>query len=341
MLVLIVDDNPDDRALVLHELRAAHPEARAVEVADAAGLDDALADAEPPSLVVTDYALRWTTGLDVLRRVKGIHPDCPVVMFTGSGDETVAVEAMKAGLDDYVVKSPRQLPRLGASIRAALASAARGRALRDTEARLREALAHKDVLLRELHHRVRNNLLTVISLLRLRARRAADPATRRELEETAGRMQALAQVQARVYATEALDRVDLAGVLRDIAVSLHEVYRDGRVTLRLDLDRPLDLPIRRAAPLALLCYELVLNALKHAFAARGGRGELAIALEHPADGGPPAIVIADDGAGFDAAAAEPGGGATLLPSLAREAEAEIETATSPGDGTTVRVRLLR
>jgi two-component sensor histidine kinase len=338
MLVLIVDDNPDDRALVLHELRAARPEAWALEIADAAGLDAALAGQEPPALVVTDYELRWTTGLEVLARVKALHPDCPVIMFTGSGDETVAVEAMKAGLDDYVVKSPRQLPRLGASIRGALASAARGRALRDTEARLREALAHKDVLLRELHHRVRNNLLTVISLLRVRARRAADPETRRQLEETAGRMQALAQVQARLYDTEALDRVDIAGVLRDIAVSLHEVYRDAPVTLSLDLDGPLDLPLRRAAPLALLCYELVLNALKHAFAARE-RGELVIGLERPADGGPPAIVIADDGAGFDPEAADQGGGATLARSLAREAEAEIETVTRPGDGTTVRVRL--
>ncbi|MBI2237725.1 MAG: PAS domain-containing protein, partial [Actinobacteria bacterium] len=71
-------------------------------------------------LVITDYHLPWTDGVEVLRAVKERWPDCPVVMFTGTGSEEIAVEAMKLGLDDYVLKSPQHLNGLSAAIRSAL-----------------------------------------------------------------------------------------------------------------------------------------------------------------------------------------------------------------------------
>jgi PAS domain S-box-containing protein len=66
-------------------------------------------------LVITDYQLRWSDGLKVLREVKKVWPNVPVVMFTGTGSEEIAVEAMKSGLDDYVIKSPRHFARLPAA----------------------------------------------------------------------------------------------------------------------------------------------------------------------------------------------------------------------------------
>lgn len=119
MRILVVDDNPDDRALELREISALFPGADVFEVTEAGGLAAAL-DAGPPDLVVTDLDIRWTSGRDVLFAVKARYPACPVVMFTGTGDETIAVELMKAGLDDYVAKSPRQLPRLRISLRNAV-----------------------------------------------------------------------------------------------------------------------------------------------------------------------------------------------------------------------------
>jgi signal transduction histidine kinase len=113
--VIVIDDNPDDRRLVVRELRAALPAVRVTEVADAGQLERVLRG-DPFHLVVTDYELRWTDGISVLRAVKARHPLVPVIMFTGSGNEEVAVEAMKGGLDDYVVKSARQLMRLRMSV---------------------------------------------------------------------------------------------------------------------------------------------------------------------------------------------------------------------------------
>lgn len=117
--ILVVDDDPDDRALAVHELRREFRPVALTEVADAEGFARALS-AGGFDAVVTDYQLGWSTGLEILRAVKGQYPDCPVIMFTGTGSEEVAVEAMKSGLSDYVSKSPRHDTRLSVAARGAI-----------------------------------------------------------------------------------------------------------------------------------------------------------------------------------------------------------------------------
>ena len=109
--LLLVDDNPDDRALVARELRKDMPGIGITEVLDLSALDTVL-EAGAFDLVITDFYLHWITGLEVLKRVKIRWPEVPVIMFTGTGTEEVAVEAMRLGLSDYVVKAPRHMMRL-------------------------------------------------------------------------------------------------------------------------------------------------------------------------------------------------------------------------------------
>ena len=87
--VLLVDDNADDRLLVLRELRREFSDVQAEQVIEARGLDQALERREF-DLVITDFQLRWTDGIVVLRAVKRRCPGCPVIMFTGTGNEEVA-----------------------------------------------------------------------------------------------------------------------------------------------------------------------------------------------------------------------------------------------------------
>src|SRR3712207_6058510 len=103
LYALIVDDNPDDRTLVKRELQREFHEVRAEEVPDLAALYKALSHGHF-NVVVTDYLLKWSNGLFVARAIKARYPDCPIVMFTNSGDEEVAVRALKEGVDDYVLK---------------------------------------------------------------------------------------------------------------------------------------------------------------------------------------------------------------------------------------------
>jgi DNA-binding response OmpR family regulator len=116
--ILLIDDNPDDRALAIRALRQDDPGLRVVEITTAEAFEQALT-AGAFEVVVTDYLLRWSDGLTVLRRVKERRADCPVLLFTDSGSEEVAVEAMKAGADDYVIK-PFHYQEVAARIRAVL-----------------------------------------------------------------------------------------------------------------------------------------------------------------------------------------------------------------------------
>jgi PAS domain S-box-containing protein len=113
--ILLVDDNPYDRHLVLREIRKAYPQALILQALDQAQFDQVISE-NAIDVVVTDYHLHWSSGIEVLRSVKARLPHCPVIMFTGTGSEEVAVEAMKHGLDDYIIKSVNHLVRLRAAV---------------------------------------------------------------------------------------------------------------------------------------------------------------------------------------------------------------------------------
>jgi two-component sensor histidine kinase len=256
-------------------------------------------------------------------------------MFTDSGDEMTAVGLMKAGLDDYVVKSARQLPRLRASMKIATDYSLNRSALSEREHQLAAALAHRDVIVRELHHRVKNNLQTITSLLELRARSKGGELAA-ELEDLAARMRALAAVQLRIYESESLDRVDFASTLRDISSELVRVRGDGRINLVHDFAGRLDLDVGRATPLALLSYEFILNALKHAWP-NERTGKMLIALK--ANGGKPEIRICDDGVGPLEGEVSKGVGSKLMRLLAAEARVVVDIHRQPSKGTAVTLRL--
>jgi len=134
--ILLVDDSPDDRALVIRQLSREFPEPRFCNVSDFAQLTQALQNG-PWDLAVTDNELRWTDGLTILTAVKRRWPDCAVIMFAASGNEELAVQAMRAGLDDYVLKLPKHYPRLAAAAHLSLERAKQRRRLRETETRYR------------------------------------------------------------------------------------------------------------------------------------------------------------------------------------------------------------
>src|SRR5438046_36926 len=92
--ILIIDDDAQDRLLVERELARAFPELQVISVADAEQFAAALATGGF-DLVITDFALGWTNGLEVLHAIKARDPNIPVLMFTGSGNEEVAVSGMK------------------------------------------------------------------------------------------------------------------------------------------------------------------------------------------------------------------------------------------------------
>jgi len=90
--LLLIDDNPYDRDLVTRALSQHFGSLSVVLAQDAQEFERAITASEFDAAII-DYELRWTTGIDALRRIKGSRPECPVLMFTGSGSTEVAVEA--------------------------------------------------------------------------------------------------------------------------------------------------------------------------------------------------------------------------------------------------------
>ena len=115
MRVLVIEDDPDDRALAARAICQDFDSADIIEIGDDSALEMALRNPTAPALAITDYTLGWTDGFYVFQRVRTVYPQCLVIVFTGVGDETLAVELLKAGVDDYVVKHGRR--RLGEAVR--------------------------------------------------------------------------------------------------------------------------------------------------------------------------------------------------------------------------------
>lgn len=117
MRFLIIDDNPADRELIVRQLRKEFPGAVFIEVGKSADLENKLNQGDF-DIVLTDYQLNWTTGLQILNTIKAQYNNMPVIMFTGTGNEEIAVEGLKAGLSNYVLK--KHLDRLPYAIRESL-----------------------------------------------------------------------------------------------------------------------------------------------------------------------------------------------------------------------------
>src|SRR5947209_9082757 len=117
MRFLIIDDSPYDRELIIRKLQDEFRDTTFIEVSRQADFEEAMAQGDF-DVVLVDYGLKWTTGLDILKKLRTRFPDAPIVMVTDTGNEEVAAEGMKAGLSDYVLK--KHLQRLPFAVKESL-----------------------------------------------------------------------------------------------------------------------------------------------------------------------------------------------------------------------------
>ncbi|MGP1386195.1 MAG: sensor histidine kinase [Thainema sp.] len=117
--ILLIDDNRSDRALVIRELERNFDQLIIEEVTNSIQFNHEL-ELGNFDAVITDFQLRWAIGLDILEKVRQRYSNCPVVMFTNTGTEEIAVEAMKLGLDDYIIKQPNRYLRVPIAVQTAL-----------------------------------------------------------------------------------------------------------------------------------------------------------------------------------------------------------------------------
>jgi signal transduction histidine kinase len=218
--VLLIDDNQGDRLLAIRELKKTFSDLQVQEVSEANELTPALAQGAF-DLVITDYQLRWSNGLEILQTIKSRYPHCPVVMFTNSGSEEIAVKGMKQGLSDYVLKG-KSLYRLGIAVQESLDKEKLRREYAETLEQLKlseeryrqqakelaEANHLKDEFLAVLSHELRSPLNPIVGWVQMLRSGKLDPSKVDYALETIER-------NARLQAQLIEDLLDISRILRD------------------------------------------------------------------------------------------------------------------------------
>ena len=251
-----------------------------------------------PDCVLLDYSLPDMTGVEFLTRLRSAdaagQPGVAVVMLTGSGSEQDALDAIKAGAQDYVLKDRLTAQVLNLAVEKAVEKVVLIRAIKAERDSLARSLAEKEVLLKEVHHRVKNNLQVIASLLRLQADASGEELV--ALRESQHRVESMALIHEQLYETEVLHQVDLAKHAALLVANLFQSYgvETARITSRVTLE-PLPLGVDQAIPAGLILNELVSNALKHAFPA--GQTGL-VSIEGGLRDGRVVLEVRDDGAGI-------------------------------------------
>ena len=151
-----------------------------------------------------------------------------------------------------------------------------------------DSLAEKEVLLKEIHHRVKNNMQVISSLVALQAERSPDAAMRAVLKDVTHRVRSMALVHEKLYQSADMAQIEFAEYARSLLGYLWRAYGTTASGVRLTLDlQPVPLSVNAAVPCGLILNELVGNALKHAFRGRRRRGGRIAARQRGRPGMPP------------------------------------------------------
>jgi two-component sensor histidine kinase len=204
---------------------------------------------------------------------------------------------------------------------------------------LQDAIEQKDTMLREIHHRVKNNLQTVISLLNLQTKGIRLDSARLALQQLKMRIQTLGLVHRHLYESDSLKTVDLKTFLGELCRLLQDGSGIPYWRIRVDCDlAAVSLPIERAIPLALLTTELATNSFKHAFP-NGRTGAIGVKLAVVDE--TLELTVKDDGVGMpsplegDAGEERSGLGLPLTQALAKQLGGTLSTSAPPGMTTIV------
>ncbi|HTB12846.1 MAG TPA: histidine kinase dimerization/phosphoacceptor domain -containing protein [Bryobacteraceae bacterium] len=279
MKILIVDDSKADRMLC----RILLEESRGTELLEFLEVGDGTRGLEAcrefsPDCVLIDYRLPDMTGLEFLEHIPQESQDdrFAIVMLTGLGSGMVAAAALKAGAHEYIMKDHLTAEALRLSVEKATTRRDLIRSLKGERDRLASLLGEKEILLKEVHHRVKNNLAVIASLLNLQASTCVNAQVAGALRASQHRVESMALIHEQLYATADLAGVDLGKHVTMLATSLFHSYGidPERVSWTVAME-PVELGLDQAIPAGLILGELISNVLKHGFP-EGRRGSIAI-----------------------------------------------------------------
>ncbi len=271
-------------------------------------------------VVLLDLIMPGMSGLEVLGAIRKDDPDVPIIVLSASDEVQDAANAVRLGASDYLIKPIPDLAVLDHALRRAmerrelilenrryrmnleeevqrrtdrLEEEMRIRELSETE--LRTSLRETETLLRDIHHRVKNNLQIISSLISLQSNFIRDPDSLRMFRRSLNRIRSIALVHEELHRSENLTRIDFRRYVDSLVDYLFQVYEVPDRIRRLPDIEKIQLNIQTAIPCGLIVNELVTNAIVHAFP---GDRPGTIGVELRREGDRLRLSVRDDGTGI-------------------------------------------
>lgn len=295
--ILLIEDNPGDVCLLREMFSTEQPGSYEITHLPRLGLALNHLAQGGVDIVLLDLGLPDGEGMDTVRRVNKLAPQVPVIVLTGTDEDDAVAGAMSEGAHDYLVKGQIETRALPRALRHAIERFRMQAKAALTNIELAGRVQEKDLMLSEIHHRVKNSLQVVSSLLRLEAGRIHDPSVNEMLQATQNRIRSMAMIHQTLYQSKDFARVDFHAFLQSFVPTLVQSYsiHPQEISLAFHVAE-VRLPIDAAIPCGLIVNELISNALKHAFP-DGRRGKITIEFTQKSD--QDAILsVEDDGVGI-------------------------------------------
>jgi two-component sensor histidine kinase len=246
-------------------------------------------DRENFDVVLLDLGLPDSQGFRTFTQVNDQMPELPIIIITGLEDEDMGINAVKEGAQDYLIKGQLDDKVLARSIKYAIER-------KHTEEELKSSLNEKDVLLKETHHRVKNNMQIISSLLNLEMGYSDEDEAIDVLKESQNRIKSMALIHEKLCQSNDLNHIKISDYINTLVTDLFYSFNlsDEQIEMKMDLE-DIYLKIETAIPCGILINELVSNSLKYAFP-NGEKGEIFVSLKSKDDGYE--LIVSDNGVGL-------------------------------------------
>jgi two-component sensor histidine kinase len=262
--------------------------------------NEALEKAEKtnPDLVLMDIVLKGKMdGIETARKIHSLY-GIPSIFLTAYVDEEKIERAKAAQPFGYILK-PFEKQELRVAIEMAYHKYRLDQKILETEKNLKHALEEKEVMLKEIHHRVKNNMQLISSLLSLQASHVKDKAALTAFDESQSRIRSMMLIHENLYASRDFANIDFSKYISQLANHLFTTYRIGTKIIKLKINvHGVTLNMNHGVPCGLIVNELVINAFKYAFPkkAKNIKGIITVSMYHI--GKKIKLTVSDNGIGL-------------------------------------------
>ena len=286
--VLLIEDNLGD--IVSIRTMISEVDDGCFEIKFAETLSEALniLEMEKFDVVLMDLGLPDSQGFRTFTQIHNQMPKLPIIIITGIEDENLGLSAVKKGAQDYLIKGQVNKKLLGRSLKFAIER-------KQFEERLKSSINEKDIIIKETHHRVKNNMQVIHSLLNLQTHYSENTEAINALKESQNRVKSMGIIHEKLYKSTDHSMIDFSDYVNSLISDLLKSYNVVEQINAEIIIGDIKLNMEKAILCGLIINELISNSLKYAFPNNNG-GEIKVSLD--LIGSKYILVVSDDGIGF-------------------------------------------